>query len=107
MGFDDLLDIEETSDENVAWVRERTDGRGADVVLQAATSNAVPEGLRMLRDGGRYLSVGVGGDAVMPIGRLPGEMAFFAVRSGEPRHWLQALDLLDSRWAADPVREHD
>jgi len=64
----------------------------------------------MLRDGGRYVSVGAGagagagagGDAAMPVGRLPGEMTFFTVRSGEPRHWLQAIDFLDSRWAAYP-----
>lgn len=100
MGADALLDMDAVTaeDDRVAWVREQTAGRGADVVIQCATSNAVPEGLRMLRDGGRYVSVGVGGTATVPAATLPGEMTLLTVRSGEPRHWLQAIDFLDSRW---------
>lgn len=107
MGVDALLDLEVVSDPaaRVEWVKEHTDGRGADVVIQAANNHAVPEGLSMLRDGGRYVSVGVGGAASVPVGGLPGEMTLYTVRSGEPRHWLQAIDFLASRGARYPFEE--
>jgi L-iditol 2-dehydrogenase len=45
-------------------VRDRTSGRGADVVVEASGNPAaVPEGLEMLRDGGRYVVVGQYTDA--------------------------------------------
>ena len=48
----------------VAWVRDRTAGRGADVVIEASGNPAaVPEGLEMLRDAGRYVVVGQYTDA--------------------------------------------
>ena len=36
------------------WVRDHTEGRGADIVIQVANNMAVPEGLAMLRGGGRF-----------------------------------------------------
>jgi len=107
MGADAVLNIEAVTDiaERREWVYEHTAGRGADVVIQAATSAAVPEGLRMLRAGGRYVSIGAGGAAELPVGDLPQEMTFFTIRSGEPRHWLQALDFLASRWTNYPFEE--
>jgi threonine dehydrogenase-like Zn-dependent dehydrogenase len=71
MGVDDALDIGLVPGpgDRVAWVRERTGGRGADVVLEATGNpQAVPEGLDMLRDAGRYVVVGQytdAGDAVV------------------------------------------
>ncbi len=108
MGADDTLNIETVKDakDRVEWVKGHTDGRGADVVIQCATSSAVPEGLRMLRDGGRYVSIGVsGGNAMVDIERIPQEMTFLNVRSGEPRHWLQAIDFLASRRDRFPFEE--
>jgi threonine dehydrogenase-like Zn-dependent dehydrogenase len=71
MGVDDALDLAAApaAADRVAWVRARTSGRGADVVIEA-TGNpaAVPEGLEMLRDAGRYVMVGQytdAGDAVI------------------------------------------
>jgi threonine dehydrogenase-like Zn-dependent dehydrogenase len=60
LGADDVLDLAEAPPERrVAWVRERTSGRGADVVIEATGSPAaIPEGLEMLRDAGRYVIVG-------------------------------------------------
>jgi L-iditol 2-dehydrogenase len=66
LGAADTLDIVEVPDpsERVRWVRERTSGRGADVVIEASGNPAaVPEGLEMLRDGGRYVVVGQYTDA--------------------------------------------
>lgn len=99
MGADAVLNLEHVTDVNdrLAWVRGQTDGRGADIVIQAAVGAAVPEGLKMLRDGGRYVSVGVGGKANVGVETLPQQLTFYTVRSGEPRHWLQAIDFLASR----------
>ena len=61
LGAADVLDIAEVRDpaDRVAWVRDRTRGRGADVVIEA-TGNpaALVEGLEMLRDAGTYVVVG-------------------------------------------------
>src|SRR5260370_19463050 len=67
-GADDVLDLDATPDVNhrIAWVREHTDGRGADIVFQCATSAVVAEGLEMARPGGRLVSIGVGGGPVTP-----------------------------------------
>ncbi len=107
MGVDATLDIGEVSavEDRIAWIRDFTAGRGADVVIQAATNAAVPEGLAMLRDGGRFVSVGVGGRAEISVPALPGEMTMYTVRSGEPRHWLQAIDFLSSRADEYPFEE--
>jgi L-iditol 2-dehydrogenase len=66
LGAEDVLDVEVTRDPaaRVRWVRERTAGRGADVVIEASGSpGAVVEGLEMLRDAGRYVVVGQYTDA--------------------------------------------
>jgi len=71
LGAEDACDIDarKTPAERVGWVRERTHGRGADVVIEASGNPAaVPEGLEMLRDAGRYVVVGQytdGGDVAI------------------------------------------
>jgi NADPH:quinone reductase-like Zn-dependent oxidoreductase len=73
MGADAVLNLEEVTDEKQRrqWVRDQTDGRGADVVIQVANNMAVPEGLTLLRGGGRYLNIGAGGKANIAVERLP------------------------------------
>jgi Zn-dependent alcohol dehydrogenase len=51
----------------------------------------------MLRDGGRYLHIGAGGKAAIPVESMPKEMTYLTIRSAEPRHWLQAIDFLATR----------
>jgi threonine dehydrogenase-like Zn-dependent dehydrogenase len=93
-GADDVLDLDATPDVNhrIAWVREHTDGRGADIVFQCATSAVVAEGLEMARPGGRLVSIGVGGG---PVTLSP--MIFFkqvrinGVAMAEARHFYQAI----------------
>jgi threonine dehydrogenase-like Zn-dependent dehydrogenase len=66
LGADDVLDITAVPDPAARkrWVRERTGGRGADVVIEASGSPAaVPEGLGMVRDAGTYVVVGQYTDA--------------------------------------------
>jgi L-iditol 2-dehydrogenase len=66
LGADDVLDITAVPDpeRRVQWVRDRTAGRGADVVIEASGHPAaVREGLEMVRDAGRYVVVGQYTDA--------------------------------------------
>ena len=107
MGADAVLNLEEVSDpaDRRKWVQHHTDGRGADVVIQVANHYAVPEGLNMLRRGGRYVHIGAGGDASIPVEALGEETTIYTVRSGEPRHWLQAIDFLATRKHTFPFDE--
>jgi threonine dehydrogenase-like Zn-dependent dehydrogenase len=99
MGADEVLNIEEVTDpqDRRQWVHDRTDGRGADIVIQVANNAAVPEGLTLLRDGGQFLDIGAGGKGSIPVEKMPQQMTYLTVRSGEPRHWLQAVEFLASR----------
>jgi L-iditol 2-dehydrogenase len=66
LGAEDVLDVSEARDPEARarWVRDRTAGRGADVVIEASGNpQAVVEGLEMLRDAGRYVVVGQYTDA--------------------------------------------
>ncbi len=61
LGAEDACDIELVRDpaDRARWVLDRTQGRGADVVIEASgNAAALPEGLEMLRDAGRYVVVG-------------------------------------------------
>jgi L-iditol 2-dehydrogenase len=59
-GVDETFDLEETApEERKDCVLEMTGGRGVDVVIEAAGhSSAIPEGLDLMRDGGKYVIVG-------------------------------------------------
>ena len=59
-GAHDVLDFRGLCDEErVAWVRSRTGGRGADVVIEAAgASDAVVTAMRCARDAGRVVVAG-------------------------------------------------
>jgi threonine dehydrogenase-like Zn-dependent dehydrogenase len=51
----------------------------------------------MLRPGGRYLSIGVGGNPSLPVASLARMVTFIGVSIAEPRHWLQAVRFLQTR----------
>lgn len=59
-GADLVIDIGGTTPaERLAIVRDATGGRGADVTIEATgVPDAVPEGMRLTRDAGRYVVVG-------------------------------------------------
>jgi len=59
-GLDAALNVAETTEEErIAFVQQRTQGRGADIVIECAgVPQVVPEGLEMLRQGGLYLELG-------------------------------------------------
>jgi len=104
LGADATLNLEEVTDpaDRRKWVRDRSSGRGADVVIQVANALAVPEGITLLRQGGRYVSIGGGGKATIPVESFPREVTFRTIQSGEPRHWYQALEFLASRRSRYP-----
>jgi L-iditol 2-dehydrogenase len=60
LGADGTISLGDVSpDEREATIRELTAGRGVDVVLECAGSpTAIPEGFRLLRDGGTYVIAG-------------------------------------------------
>jgi threonine dehydrogenase-like Zn-dependent dehydrogenase len=60
-GADHTIDINEyaTPESRVERVKELTDGRGADVVMEVVGyPNVVPEGIEMVRRGGTYVEIG-------------------------------------------------
>jgi L-iditol 2-dehydrogenase len=58
MGADEVLELADAHDRE-AWVRERTGGRGADVVIEATGApEAVVQAMRCARDAGRVVVLG-------------------------------------------------
>ena len=98
-GADACLSIEEVQspDDRIKWVQSRTGGRGADVVIQCATHDAMGEGLQLTRRGGRFVSVGVGGTPSITSADLLSSVTVIPTLMAEPRHWLQAMMFLESR----------
>jgi threonine dehydrogenase-like Zn-dependent dehydrogenase/ABC-type nitrate/sulfonate/bicarbonate transport system substrate-binding protein len=97
-GADDVLDLDVHTDAAVRlqWAREHTDGRGADIVMQCATAAAIPEGLELIRRGGRYLSIGMSrGTITIPAATLSLKaLQVIGVFMAEGRHFYQAIDFL-------------
>jgi threonine dehydrogenase-like Zn-dependent dehydrogenase len=59
MGATDTISLDVPAEERTALVRERTGGRGVDVVIEAAGApEAVSQALDLVRDGGRVVVVG-------------------------------------------------
>lgn len=99
-GADDTLNLDEATDpaERLKWVRARTGGRGADVVIQCATLAAIPEGLEIVRPGGRYVSIGGGGrEFTVPSAAWGKFLDVRTVVAAEGRHFYQALQFLATR----------
>ncbi len=101
MGADEALALDGVDEaERTRRVRAASEGRGADVVIEASGNPAaVPEGFALLRDGGRYVIVGhytdAGAVAVNPhldINRKHAEIR--GQWGSEFHHWKRALDTL-------------
>jgi L-iditol 2-dehydrogenase len=100
-GADHVADIAEIDNpaDRVAWVRDLTDGRGADIVMNCANSHALPEGLRMARPGGRLVQIGVSGGAdvgIPPMLLFRGVQVLSTVMA-EARHFYQAVEFISAR----------
>jgi threonine dehydrogenase-like Zn-dependent dehydrogenase len=100
-GADHVIDIDEvkTPEARIQAVRDLSNGFGADVVLECVGHpSAVPEGMEMCRDGGKYLVLGHYCDAG-PISWNPHvitrkQLQVFGSWSSEPRHMKAALEFL-------------
>jgi threonine dehydrogenase-like Zn-dependent dehydrogenase len=100
-GADHVIDLESARrpEERIAAVRELTRGYGADVVLECVgIPSALPEGMEMCRDGGKYLVLGhycdAGTIAVNPHVITRKQLQVFGSWSSEPRHLKAAIDFL-------------
>ena len=99
-GADATLNLDDCPDEEERrnWVRERTSGRGPDVVFNCATGPALLEGLRFIRPGGRYISIGGGGGG---RGNTPFTLGTYttviSILAAVGRHFYQALEFLAAR----------
>ena len=100
-GADETLNIDSAPDaaQRIEWVRERTGGIGPDIVVQCATSAANPEGLTMVRRGGRFIGIGVTGvDMTLPSGLITVKaLQVHGVIGAVGRHFYKALQFLATR----------
>jgi len=68
MGADHLLYANRDDVDRIAYVKDHTRGYGADIVLDMAGSlQALDEGFKMLRKGGRFTAFGVASQSEVPI----------------------------------------
>ncbi len=115
-GADHLINIEtfDTEAKRVQHVRELTNGWGADVCVEVVGSPAViPEGIRMLKNGGHYLimgSINPKQTAPLEAGRIVfGRITLMALATYEPWVIPQALDFMRrnlSRYPFDKLISH-
>ena len=112
MGADHVFDVTATTrEQRLEGVRALTHGEGADVVLEAAgAAAAVPEGLDLARDGGRYVIAGHytdSGDVLINAHRQINRkhLEIRGCWGSEPGHFIRALSLLERYAPHFPWRE--
>ena len=112
MGADEAIDVTATTPEaRLDHVRSLTHGEGADVVLEAAGAPAaVPEGLDLARDGGRYVIAGhytdVGETSINAHRQINRKhLEIRGCWGSEAGHFLRALSMLERYAARVPWRE--
>jgi threonine dehydrogenase-like Zn-dependent dehydrogenase len=100
-GADETIDLAQfnTPESRIARVRELTRGYGSDVVLECVGHpSAVPEGMEMCRDGGKYLVLGhycnAGTIQFNPHVITRKQLQVYGSWSSEPRHMRAAIDFL-------------
>lgn len=68
VGADHVLYANKEDVDRVAYVKDHTYGAGADIVLEMAGSQqALDEGFKMLRRGGRFSAFGIAGQSPLPV----------------------------------------
>lgn len=110
-GADETVLIGSRSDEDViAHVRELNDGRGPDIIVEAAGHlSAFSQGLRMIARNGRYLLIGLwAGSGTVPMD--PHLLVRNSVRvigsdRAEGEHYYQALKVVERNWQRFPFTE--
>ncbi len=110
-GADEALLIGGQSEENlVARVRELTDGRGADIIVEAAGHlSAFSQGLQMVARNGRYLLIGLWAGAgtapVDPHALVRNSVRIIGSDRAEGEHYYQALKIVERNWQKFPFTE--
>lgn len=112
MGADLTLDITTTTlDERLSSIRAATGGRGPDVVIEAAgAASAIDEGLRAVRDAGRYVIAGhytdAGPSAVNAHEHINRKhLEIRGCWGSEAGHFIRALSILEQHAHRLPWRE--
>lgn len=115
-GADHLINLNgfDTEEKRVRRVRELTKGWGADVCVEVVGSpSVIPEGIRMLKNGGHYLimgSINPKQTAPLEVGRIVfGRITLVALATYEPWVIPQALDFLrrnKTRYPFDKLISH-
>lgn len=100
-GASSTLSIEgTTAEDRIAEIRDRTRGRGADIVLEfTGVPAAVNEGLELIRKGGRYMLVGQLGSketTLQPSMIVKKNLQVLGSFSGDARSYWKALQFLAS-----------
>lgn len=108
-GADDVLDLDVVTDvaDRLQWVRDKTGGRGGDIVINCASSPAFVEAVSLARRGGRIVTVGVAGSSDLTYNSAllwKGLRINFVVMA-EARHFMQAIDFLSSARKAFPFEK--
>jgi L-iditol 2-dehydrogenase len=99
-GVAHTIDIDEVPDPRLRrrMIRDWTDGRGADVVIEVSGgTTAFPEGIDLVRRGGRYLVIGQVGDqqvSISPRLVVEKQLTVLGVMSGDTEHYYKALQFL-------------
>lgn len=101
LGADQVVNIEEAKapDDRVRLVNDLTEGRGADVVIEASGgSTAVEEGIMMTRIGGKYLIIGQATDygprAINPYNITRKQLRVAGSWAAMPHHLFRAMQTL-------------
>ena len=99
-GLTSRIDIDHTEpDERIEAVRNMTQGRGADIVLECAgPPNAFTEGMEMVRAGGTLMVIGQAHGETVPVATTAMKVRQLTVRtslSADISHFHDALRFLD------------
>ncbi|MBI4596497.1 MAG: zinc-binding dehydrogenase [Candidatus Tectomicrobia bacterium] len=115
-GADHVVNLTEldTQEKRLQKIRELTNGWGADVVVEVVGSpQVIPEGMRMLKNCGRYLVMGSINPKQMvsiePARLIFGRQSIIAIATYEPWVIPQALDFLSrnkKRYPFDKLLSH-
>lgn len=101
-GADDVIAVDGTTQaERVAAVRDLTEGRGADVIVECTGfAEAIPEGMEMVRRGGTYVVAGVFADVGdIPINPhrhlLANQIRLLGMTNHPPTGYVNSMKLLN------------
>jgi len=112
LGANYTIDIVETkaTTDRVAKVNEITEGRGADLTIEATgVPSAIPEGIELTGMNGRYIMVGVYSDVgsvlINPTKLVRKNLRITGSKFSEPRHLYSMLETIERVQRHFPISE--